>query len=643
MLTPQLRITDLDPEIIVDLFAGGGGMSIAVEGALGRSPDIAINHNDDALSMHRANHPQTRHFVADVFEVCPRGATQGRPVGLLHMSPDCTHHSQAAGGQPRDTKIRALSWVGVRWAGQVAPRVITLENVKQIRQWGPLVAKRCKATGRVLRRDPGAPGGWSAAAPGERVPVQDQHLIPDPRHAGRTWRRFIRTLEGLGYAVEHRILCAADYGAPTTRERLFLVARRDGQPIRWPEITHHKKPGRGQRRWRAAAECIDWSQPCPSIFTRAKPLADATLRRIARGVVRYVIESGDPFIVPLTHHGADRGRSIDEPLPTVTAAHRGEQAIVVPTFVQCANASTNGISDGSAPLGTITAKPDGGSFALAAATLVQTGYGERAGQAPRSLDIADPLGTIVAGGQKHAIASAHLVKFRGDSSGSNIAGPMPTITSGAGAARPAGCAHALGMVTAFLEQANGGFYDGDGRDARDPMSTITNTGSQQRLVTAHLAHLRGNCDGRDVAEPLRTLSAGGEHHGVVECTLSPEAEAGALRVAAFITTYYGNGQEMDPRDPMATITTRDRLALVTVTIKGTPYVIVDIGLRMLQPAELYAAQGFPTDYIISHGHDGRAFSKSAQVRMVGNSVSPPPARALIAANVPELAVRRIAA
>lgn len=587
MLTPQLRLTALDSEIIVDLFAGGGGMSVAIETALGRSPDIAINHNNDALSMHRANHPQTRHFVADVFEVCPRGATQGRPVGLLHLSPDCTHHSQAAGGQPRDTKIRALSWVGVRWAGQVAPRVITLENVKQIRQWGPLVAKRCKATGRVIKRC------GTVAEPGERVPVQDQYLVPDPRRAGRTWRHFLRTLEGLGYVVEHRILCAADYGAPTTRERLFLVARRDGQPIRWPEATHHKKPGRGQRRWRAAAECIDWSIPCPSIFGRAKPLADATLRRIARGVMRYVVESGDPFIVET---GGIDGAT--QPHPRTANAAPSEASDPARAETMGGGAVGKVRRNGKAAVLGGAVPRDGGR---AAPVLIQTGYGERAGQAPRSLDIERPLGTLVAGGQKH------------------------------------------GLVTAFLEQANGGFYDGDGRDARAPMSTITNTGSQQRLVTAHLAHLRGNCDARDIAEPLRTLSAGGEHHGVVECTLSPEAEAGALRVAAFLTTYYGNGQEMDPRDPLATITTRDRLALVTVTIRGTPYVIVDIGLRMLQPHELYAAQGFPDDYIITHGHDGRAFTKTAQVRMVGNSVSPPPAAALVAANVPDLAVRRIAA
>ncbi len=551
MLTPQFLLPIAD-EIVVDLFAGGGGMSTAIEQAIGRHVDIAANHDDDATSMHRVNHPQTRHFVADVFEIDPRGATQGRPVGLLHLSPDCTHHSQAAGGQPRDRKIRALSWVGLRWAGQVRPRIITLENVGQIRKWGPLVAKRDRATGRVMKLD------GTIAAPGERVPVQQQYLVPDPKRAGRTWQRFLALLRAEGYAVEHRILCAADYGAPTTRERLFLVARHDGLPIRWPEPTHHKKPAKGQQRWRAAAECIDWAIPCPSIFERPRPLADATLRRIARGVQRYVLEAAEPFIVPIANWSRDAAQPTSEPLRTVTAW------------------------------------PKGGSFAVVSPTLVQTGYGERDGQAPRALDLEDPLGTIVAGGQKHA------------------------------------------LVSAFLAQMNGGFNDergAPGHDARRPMSTVNTKGANQQLVAAHLAHLRGNCDARSVDDPLRTLSAGGEHHAIVECTLSPELEAGALRVAAFLLRYHGTGgQWSDARDPMTSITTRDRLALVTVLIRGTPYVIVDIGLRMLQPRELYLAQGFPASYIIDRGHDGRRFTKSAQVRMVGNSVSPPPAIALIRSN-----------
>lgn len=609
-MSARQLILDIQHKLIVDLFAGGGGMSVAMEMAWGRSPDVAINHSDDALSMHRANHPQTRHFVADVFEVCPRAATQGRPVGWLHLSPDCTHHSQARGGQPRSGKIRALAWVGLRWAGQALPDVISLENVKQFRQWGPLVAKRDPATGRVMTLDMvtcPATGRKThrVAEPGERVPVQNQYLVPDPRRAGQTYRRFVRYLEALGYMVDSRIICAADHGGHTTRERLFMIASRTGQPIAWPEQTHAKVPADGQKRWRPAADCIDWSTPCPSIFERARPLAPATLKRIARGIVRYVLESGDPFVVNMAHGGKV------EPI--------------------------------QAPMSTI-ATEKGGCRALVAPTLVQAGYGERDGQAPRSLDIEAPLGTIVAGGVKHALAAAHLVKFRGDSIGTSAHDPVPTVTSGAGAARPAGSAHALGVATAYLMQANGGFNTTPGHDARNPMSTVTNTGSQQQLVTAHLAHLRGNCDARDVAEPLRTVSAGGEHHGLVECTLSREHQDGAERVAAFLMRYYGEGgQWSDPRDPMTTVTTKDRMALVTVTIKGTPYVIVDIGLRMLEPRELYRAQDFPDSYIIDHGHDGRRFSKSAQVRMCGNSVDPMMAVGFLRLNAPWMAVRRAAA
>lgn len=585
-MNPQHRLL-FDDELIVDLFAGGGGLSTACEQALGRSPDIAINHNDDALSMHRANHPQTRHFVADVFEVCPRGATQGRPVGYLHLSPDCTHHSQAAGGQPRDERIRALTWIGRRWGGQVRPRVITLENVRQVLKWGPLIAKRDKSTGRVVKRD------GTVAAPGEHIARGDQFLVPDPKREGITWCAFVRSLQAMGYVVEWRILCAADYGAGTTRERLFMVARCDGKPIVWPEPTHFKKPARGQKRWVAAAECIDWSIPCPSIFERAKPLADATLRRIARGIQRFVLDSADPFIVPITHHGSDRVNDIHDPLRTITTAHRGEFAVCAPTLVGVGGrAAQTEPTPGSNPMNTITAK---GDTAIAAATLVQMGYGEREGQAPRALDPCAPLGTVTAGGQKHAAACAYLM------------------------------------------QANGGFNETPGHDVRKPTSTITNTGSQQQLVSAVLVTNTTNHAARDMSDPAPTITTGG-NHAAVTCTLSPEHEAGALRVAAFLTTYYGNGQECDPRDPMNTVTTRDRLALVTVVLKGTPYLIVDIGLRMLTPRELYRAQGFPPDYQIEVGHDGRRFPKSAQVRMVGNSVSPHPAAALIAANCGDLRI-----
>lgn len=594
----QLRLL-LDHKLIVDLFAGGGGMSTAMEIAWGRSPDIAINHNDDALSLHRLNHPQTRHFVADVFEVCPRGATQGRPVGWLHLSPDCTHHSQARGGQPRSAKIRALAWVGVRWAGQVLPDVISLENVKQFLKWGPLVAKRDGATGRVVRID------GRVAEPGERVPVNEQFLVPDPRREGQTYRRFVTLLEGLGYVVESRRIVAANHGGHTTRERLFLLASRTGRPILWEEPTHFKQPGRGQRRWRPAAECIDWSMGCPSIFDRQRPLADATLRRIARGIVRYVLQNGDPFIVNMAHGG--KLESVGEPISTIATEKGGCRALVAPTLIQAGHGEgkpgaqrwSYGCNDIQGPIGTVTAS--GGGQALAAAVLVQTGYGEREGQAPRALDVEQPLGTIVGTG-KHAVAAAYLM------------------------------------------QANGGFNTTPGHDVRQPMSTVTNTGSQQQVVTAHLMTLRKNCVGVAADEPLPTITAGAEHHALVECTLSPEHEAGALRTAAFLMRYYGEGgQWSDLRDPMTTVTTKDRMALVTVTIKGTPYVIVDIGLRMLEPRELFRAQDFPDSYIIDRGHDGRRFSKSAQVRMVGNSVNPLMAVGFLRLNGAELAVGRAAA
>lgn len=719
------QILDITPEIIVDLFAGGGGVSEGVEMALGFPPHVAVNHNDNALSMHRANHPFTRHHIADVFEICPKGvvAFHRRPVGALHLSPDCTHHSQASGGQPRDRKIRALSWVAVRWAGQVKPRVITLENVKQILKWGPLIAKRDKATGRVIKLVTETVKGKKktrqvVAEPGERVPLQEQFLVPDPKRAGQTWQRFVRILEGMGYKIETRKIIAADLGAGTTRERLYMIGRCDGQPIIWPTPSRAKTPAKGQKRWKPASESIDWSIPCPSIFERKKPLAPATMKRIAKGMKRYVLDSADPFIVPIahyngsepvhsvreplrtvtafpkggtfavaaptivpaTHQGDHRVHDPKDPLPTITAAHRGELMACAATLIQAAHGDGQpgraqrwgeGCRDIQEPIGTITAS---GGHAIAAATLVQTGYGEREGQAPRCMDIDQPLGTLVGTG-KHALASAHLVKFRADSIGTSIDDPVPTITSGAGAKRPAGAAHALGLSTAYLMQANGGFCTTPGHDTREPMSTITNSGSQQQLVTAHLATLRRNCDGRGADEPLATITAGAEHHAViaahlvtntsghpgaeiggpiptittgghhalVEYRLSPEDEAGALRVAAFLMEYYSEGgQWSDLRDPLNTITTKDRLALVTVTIQGTPYVIVDIGLRMLTPRELYRAQGFREDYIIDFGHDGRKFTKDQQVRMVGNSVPPDVIAAIYRANLGELALRSAA-
>jgi hypothetical protein len=419
-----------------------------------------------------------------------------------------------------------------------------------------------------------------------------------------------------------------------------MIARCDDQPIVWPEPTHAKSPAKGQQKWRTAAECIDWTIPSKSIFGRKKDLAPATLRRVAKGMRKFVLDAANPFIVPIANWSGESVQSTNEPLRTVTSY------------------------------------PKGGAFSIVSPTLVQTGYGERAGQAPRVPGLDQPLGTVVAGGVKHAVAAAHLVKFRFADKGKALDEPLPTITSGGNYKRPAGAAHAMGISTVFMAQMNGGFNTTAAKSIEAPMTTVTNTGSQQQLVTANLVHLRGNCDARGLNDPLHTISAGGTHHGLmtafldrqfgasigqsldepaptitaggggksslVELQLSPEVEAGALRVAAFLISYYGTENVSDASEPAPTITTRDRLALVTVTIKGTPYVIVDICLRMLQPAELYKAQGFPGDYIISHGADGKPFTKTQQVHMCGNSVSPPPMAALARANDPWRAVENLA-
>lgn len=473
MLSPQFLLP-LAEELVVDNFAGGGGASTGIERAIGRPVDIAINHDPEAVAMHAANHPQTLHLCESVWDVNPREATQGRPVGLAWFSPDCKHFSKAKGGKPVEKKIRGLAWVAVRWAGTTQPRIIMLENVEEFITWGPLT----------------------------------QEGRPCPRNKGREFRAFVNALQRLGYAVQWRELRACDYGTPTSRKRLFLIARRDGQPIVWPEPTHG--PGRS-KPWRTAAECIDWSLPCPSIFERDRPLAEATLTRIARGIERFVLSAAEPFIVTLSHGEGTPGgarrwgsgvRSIRQPAPTVTA---------------------------------------NSAFGLCVPTLIQTGYGERAGQSPRAPGLDKPLGTIVAGGAKHALVAAFLAK------------------------------HYTGVV---------------GQDLRAPIGTVTSV----------------------------------DHHSLVQ---------------AFLVKFYGQGGQWAGLDePMHTLPTRDRMGLVTVA--GEQYRIADIGLRMLQPHELAKAQGFGPDYILdAPTASGRKLPKHAQVRMIGNSVCPDLAAALVRANYQE--------
>lgn len=501
----------LGHEITVDAFAGGGGASTGIEQAyqdLGLPPsiEIAVNHDENALRMHAANHPGTLHVREDIFKADMRRLVGRRLVRLLWLSPDCKHFSKAKGGKPVDKKIRGLAWVAVKWAKLLKPRVIVLENVEEFQGWGPLI---CRG------------GEW----------------FPDPARKGLTFNRFTGNLRGLGYKIEWRELRACDYGAPTIRKRLFLVCRRDRQAITWPAATHG--PGRA-KPYRTAAECIDWSIPCPSIFERKRPLKPATMRRIARGLKRYVIDAAEPFIVPVCQTGDDRVQSINEPLRTITTAKGGEFAVCVPT-------------------------------------LIQTGYGERAGQAPRSLDLHKPLGTVVSGGAKHALVAAFLAQHN------NHRGTVPNT----------------------------------GHDARKPLSTVS-TKPQQAVVTSHLVKFYGTSEhGAPVTDPMPTVTANGKGGG----------HLGEVR--AFLMKYYGTDQDPRLNEPMHTVRTKDCLALVTV--RGTVYEIVDIGMRMLTARELATAQGFPAGYIIDRGADGKPLTKAAQVRMIGNSVCPPLVRAIIGA------------
>jgi len=648
-----------DYKLIVDFFAGGGGASKGIELALGRSPDIAVNHDEEAIALHRANHPDTVHLQKDVWSVMPDlvRLIGYRRVALFHASPDCKHFSKAKGGRPVKRKIRDLAWVVPQFARRFRPEVITLENVEEFAGWGPLVQKKDKA-GRPLVDDAGRP-----------------MMVPCKRRQGQTFAQWVAALERLGYRVEWQEIRASDHGAPTIRKRLFVVARCDGLPIVFPAPTHGD-PRRPQfkakklKKWRTAAEIIDWSRPCPSIFLTKeegkkigvkRPLVEKTMARIAKGVKRFVIDNPSPFIVNLTHHGGARCESVDEPLRTITTASRGEKALVLPSLTRFNTGATGSPIDepvptvtansyikrpgGAAPLGlveatvvgpfvtgvggrmgqteprsvdvpaqTLTAKADS---VLIVPTLIQTGYGERAGQEPRAPGLDKPLGTVVAGGVKHAVIAPHLMTMRDAQKPFNEADkPTHTITAGG--------AH-LNLVAAFLAQHNGGMI---GHDPEKPLSTIVQKGSTQAVVSAGLLNMRGTAPDqigvRSIEEPAATISAGGKHQGAV---------------TAFLTKYYGTGGETSVEDPVATVTTKDRMALVTIMIDGEPWVIVDIGMRMLTARELFAAQGFSSDYIIDKGlfKEGhrmvwRKLTATTQVRLVGNSVSPEVEYALIAAN-----------
>lgn len=549
---------DIHSEIIVDNFAGGGGASTGIELALGRRVDVAINHDPQAVAMHFANHPETQHYCESVWEVDPRTVHPGRPIGLLWLSPDCKHFSKAKGGKPVEKKIRGLAWVTLRWAAIRQPRVIMLENVEEFTTWGPLVFD------------------------------EQGNARPCPKRKGKEFNCFVNALRRHGYAVEWRELRACDYGAPTIRKRLFLIARRDGQPIVWPTPTHadpkHAK-AKKLKPWRTAAECIDWSIHCPSIFDRAKPLADATCRRIAKGIMRYVVNAAEPFIVGCGGRaGQSPERSVFKPYQTITA--KADACIVAPVLTEHANASTPRCMPADEPLRTICAQTKGGHHALVSAFLAKH-YGGVVGS-----DVRDSIGTVTSV-DHHSLVSAHITKFRNGAVGHGADEPMHTVTANSYVKRPGGCA---------------------------PMG----------VVTSNLVKMRGDNVGHANTEPLHTISAQGTHFA---------------EVRAFLVKYYGTDQDPRLEEPLHTVTTKDRYGLVTVA--GQEYQIADIGMRMLAPRELFNAQGFPADYIIDYGMapDGHRFSltKTAQVRMCGNSVCPPLAAALVRANLSEMAITRRAA
>lgn len=540
-------------EIVVDNFAGGGGASTGIEIAIGRSVDIAINHDPAAIAMHRANHPTTEHYTEDVWEVDPVVACAGRPVALAWFSPDCKHHSKAKGGKPVDKHIRGLAWVAVKWAKAVHPRVIMLENVEEFMDWGRL----------------------------------DENNRPDPRYKGETFRRFIRQLEKQGYHVEYSLLRACDYGAPTIRKRFFLIARCDGQPIRWPAPTHGDPDGlevaAGMLKpWVPVADVLDFSLPCPSIFDTSeeifekygiravRPLAEKTLRRIAHGIMKFVVDNPRPFIVRYKYD--NEPEDSNEPLSTVTTVN--SHYLAMPSLIQyhserSENVRGQGIDK---PIMTVDAS---NRYGLVEPFLVQSGYGEREGQKPRVMDVQKPLGTVVAHSNKFAECSVFISKYYGgDNMASGADKPLPTVTA----------IDHNAMCAAFVTQFN------------------------------------NNSIGQEVSDPLNTITAGQGHFGDVR---------------AFLVKYYGTGDNaVSCKMPAPTITAKDRLGLVTV--HGQDYQIVDIGLRMLTPRELFDAQGFPPDYIIDVDADGKSYPKSEQVARCGNAVCPPVPTALVRANLPEL-------
>ena len=588
----------INGELVVDNFAGGGGASTGIELATGYSVDIAINHDPEAIKMHKVNHPNTKHYCENVWEVDPVKACKGHPVGLAWFSPDCKHFSKAKGGKPVEKNIRGLAWVVLKWAALVRPRVIMLENVEEFQTWGPCIPIRDKDTGRVIvsmvgrhDREKNEPR-TRVADPGEVVPVDRQIFQPDPKRSGQTYKKWRKQLEALGYEIDTKELVAADYGAPTIRKRFFMIARCDGKPIVWPEPTHGPADSEEVKAgllkpYVGAYTQLDFSLPCPSIFDTAegikrkygiravRPLAQKTMDRIARGLKKFVLDNPEPFIIQCNHGGERRQNDIKEPLPTITGKHG--YGIVEPKIVPY--------------MGTNTTNHPGGNCK-------------------------NPIHTITTGNQQ-CLISPTLIQYHSETSkdevrGQSIEDPIMTVDG----------SNRYGLVTSFLHKYYDGGYTGAGDTVENPLPTVTSW-DHNSLCAVNLIQMNNHCDGRDVKEPIPTITAGDGHFG---------------EVRAFLIKYYGQGTGQDVKEPLDTVTSRDRFGLVT--INGTDYKIVDIGLRMLEPKELYGCQGFPDDYIIDRDYTGKKYPRSEQVRRCGNAVCPPIPAALVKANLPELCVAK---
>lgn len=584
----------INGELIVDNFAGGGGASTGIEMATGISVDIAINHDPEAIRMHRTNHPTTKHYCESVWDVDPAKVCGGHPVALAWFSPDCKHFSKAKGGKPKDKNIRGLAWVALRWAGKVRPRVIMLENVEEFKTWGPL----------------------------------NRGHRPIKAKQGVTFKKFIHQMQGLGYQVEYRELIAADYGTPTMRKRFFLIARCDGCPITWPEPTHapadSPQVAAGTRQpYKGAYTQINFSLPCPSIFDTAeeikekygiravRPLAPKTLERIARGLKKFVLDNPEPFVIQCNHGGERKPQDIREPIPTITGKHGVD--VVEPYLIQIGQTgfTADRSKDVREPLTTIVSKNEHCLVEPVLSTYIMCNNENNI-----EGSIKDGLPTITTGNRNFVVAPTliqyHSETAKNETRGQQVTEPIMTVDA----------SNRYGLAVSFLQKYYGGGYRGAGIDLDNPLSAVT-TIDHNSVCAATLIQLNNGCDGRDITDPIPTIPAGGEHFG---------------EVRAFLIKYYGQGTGQDIKDPLDTVTAQDRFGLVTIA--GVDYQIVDIGLRMLEPKELYGCQGFPDDYIIDHDSTGKAYSRCEQVRRCGNAVCPPLPAALVKANLPELCIAK---